>query len=64
MQGLLNTVRRALDGGACTVRGDEFVRMGNTGQCRLLLGQRLEDPVVEDQVDKAVKTYSGMQGAE
>ena len=32
---LLNTVRRALDGGACTVRGDEFVRMDNTGQYRL-----------------------------
>ena len=48
---LLSTVRRALDGGACTVRGDEFIRMGNTGQCRLLLGQRLGDPVVEDQVD-------------
>ena len=54
---LLNTVRRALDGGACNVRGDEFVRMGSTGQCRLLPGQRLGDPVAEDQVDRAVKTY-------
>ena len=54
---LVNTVRRALDGGACTVRGDEFAHMDNTGRCRLLLGQRLGDPVAEDQVDKAVKHY-------
>ena len=39
------------------MRGNEFVHMDNTGQCRLLLGQRLGDPVAEDQVDRAVKHY-------
>ena len=29
--------------------GDAFVRMGNTGQCRLLLGQRLGGPVERGQ---------------
>jgi hypothetical protein len=50
-------VARVLQAGTTTISAAGLSALGHRARTRVLLGQRIGDPVVEDQIDKHVKVF-------